>query len=228
MSQVLERLNLRPQERRILVGVLTVVLVVLNAVFVWPHRKDWMLLQTELAKGRATLKTYRDEIARAPDYRARLAHLEDQGSAVLPADQANQLVRTVQNQAIQNNVFLSSIRPRNTPVASTNLYFDEQVVDLSLNTGDKELVEFLLALGSGGSMIRVRDINSLRPDSSQSKLAGDLTLVASYQKKPKAAPPPVAPRPPITAVRPPTAAAKPTNAAPKPPAQPITTTRKKT
>jgi Tfp pilus assembly protein PilO len=195
MSRVIDRLNLRPLERRILVVVLTVVLVVLNAVFVWPHRKDWPRLQGELAQAHDTLRTYQEEVARLPDYEGRLAKLEAQGSAVLPADQANQMVRTIQNQAIQNNVFINTIRPRSASATSTNLYFDEQTVDLSLTTGDKELVEFLLALGAGDSMIRVRDINSLRPDTAQIKLSGDLTLVASYQKKAKPAPAPVPPKP---------------------------------
>jgi len=195
MSRVMDRLNLRPQERRILVVVLTVVLVVLNAVFVWPHRKDWRRLQGELAKAHDTLRTYQEEVARIPDYEARLAKLQAQGSAVLPADQANQMVRTIQNQALQNNVFINTIRPRSASATSTNLYFDEQTVDLSLTTGDKELVEFLLGLGAGDSMIRVRDINSLRPDTAQMKLSGDLTLVASYQKKAKPAPAPVPPKP---------------------------------
>ena len=72
---------------------------------------------------------------------------------------------------------------------STNQFFDEQSVALDTTTGDKELVAFLLALGAGDSMIRVRDLD-LRTDPQLYKLLGKLTLVASYQKKPKIAPPP--------------------------------------
>jgi hypothetical protein len=44
-------------------------------------------------------------------------------------------------------------------------------------------------------MIRVRDLE-LRPDASQTKLSGNITLVASYQKRPKTAGTPPASAPP--------------------------------
>ncbi len=203
MSQFVARLNLRPQERRILVVVTTIVLVVLNAIFVWPHFKDWRRVETELAKTRQILKSYRDEVARIPDYTARLDRLEGQGSAVLPADQALQLQRAVQNQATASGVAITSTRTVPNVASSTNAYFDEQTVVIGVNTGDKELVDFLVALGSGNSMIRAKDLD-LRPDPSQLKLNGNITLVASYQKKPKPpAPPPGAPaKPSSTAVTP--------------------------
>ena len=40
--------QLRPMERRLLVGVAVVVLIVLNAVFIWPHFSDWGDLQRRL------------------------------------------------------------------------------------------------------------------------------------------------------------------------------------
>ncbi len=45
-------------------------------------------------------------------------------------------------------------------------------------------MRFLHALGSGDSMIRVRDMD-LRPDPPRYRLNGTITLVASYQKKPR-------------------------------------------
>jgi hypothetical protein len=53
------------------------------------------------------------------------------------------------------------------------------------------LIGFLHALGSGDSMIRVRDMNNLGLDSSQQRLSAKLTLVASFQKK-VVVPPPAA------------------------------------
>lgn len=187
MSQFLDRLNLRPQERRILVVVTTVVLIVLNALFVWPYFKDWSRLKVETSKARETLKSYRDEVAKTSEYQSRLEKLEGQGSTVLPAEQALQLMRTVQNQAAQSSVPITSTRSvAASGATSTNVFFDEQTVVIGVSTGDKELVEFLLALGAGSSMIRVRDLD-LRPDPPQYKLNGNITLIASYQKKPKAA-----------------------------------------
>jgi len=60
-------------------------------------------------------------------------------------------------------------------------------------------VDFLYNLGSGNSLIRVRDL-SLRPDPPRQQLSGNVKLVASYQKNPSKKPAPAA--------KPPTANAK--------------------
>jgi hypothetical protein len=193
MSQFLDRLNLRPQERRILVGVTTIVLVVLNAALVWPHFKDVAAVKVERKKALATLKQFQEEVARIPEYEARTETLAGQGSAVLPAEQANQLMRTVQNLALQHNVAITQTRVIPTPSTTTNIFFDEQAVVVSVNTGERQVVDFLLALGGTNTMIRARDLD-LRPDPPQFKLNGSITLIASYQKKAKApATPPARP-----------------------------------
>lgn len=181
----LASLNLRPQEKRLLVVGLAMAMLVLSALFVWPRLGEWRKAREALEKSRKTLQTYEAEIARIPTYEARLAELEGQGSAVLQEEQALQLIRTVQFQAQQHNVLITSTRaglPSQT--TSTNAFFDEQTVQIGVNTGEKELVQFLHALGSGGSLIRVRDMD-LRPDPPRYRLNGTITLVASYQRNPK-------------------------------------------
>jgi len=185
MNGFLDKLNLSAQERRILVVFLTIAFVVLNALFVWPHFYDMGRLKRHLTAARDTLDNYRKEITRVPSYRTRLEALEKQGEAVLAAEQALQLTRTVQNQAQLNGVAITGTRPVTS--TSTNQFFDEQTLSIDVNATDKELVDFLVALGAGGSMIRVRDMD-LRPDPQQYRLLGKITVVASYQKKPKTTP----------------------------------------
>ncbi|MHB8519619.1 MAG: type 4a pilus biogenesis protein PilO [Limisphaerales bacterium] len=187
MSSLLARLNLRPQEQRLIVVVGAVLFVVLNVWLVRPHFRDWGRVQAASFATRATLADYQNEVANIPKYREKLKYLESQGSAVLPAEQAVKLTITVQNQASQAGVQILQTTqlqiPRSGP-AGTNQFFEEQAIKISVNTGEKELVNFLHALGSGNSMIRVRDMD-LRPDpgSGRTRLLGGVTLVASYQKK---------------------------------------------
>lgn len=181
----LDSLNLQPREKRVVVVSLAVGVLVLSALLVWPRLGEWRKAREALEKSRKTLQTYEAEIARIPDYEKRLAELEGQGSSVLQEEQALQLLRTVQLQAQQHNVIITSTRagaPGQT--TSTNAFFDEQTVQIGVSTGERELVNFLHALGGGGSMIRVRDMD-LRPDPPRYRLNGTITLVASYQKKPK-------------------------------------------
>ena len=55
-------------------------------------------------------------------------------------------------------------------------------MQLAVNTGERELVDFLYQLGTRNSLIRVRNM-SLQPDGTRMRLRGQLALVASYQKK---------------------------------------------
>lgn len=79
---------------------------------------------------------------------------------------------------------------------STNSYFEEQSLRISFqNTGDAELLKFMVSLGENNSTIRIRDL-TVKPDPTQMKLMGELTMVASYQKAAPGAKPssPAAPK----------------------------------
>ncbi|MHB1309671.1 MAG: hypothetical protein ACYDC1_11305 [Limisphaerales bacterium] len=195
MKNPLASLNLSPAERRILGGIALVVFLIVNAVFVWPQFGDWTRQERQLAASRHTLKTYQAEIALAPANQARLAKLEQLGSAVLPAEQALQLTRTIQERAQQASLTITGTRVVGAPGtggAATNLYFDEQTVSIDTASTDQELVDFLVGIGASDSMIRVRSLE-LKPDPPKYKLIGKVELLASYQKKPKSVTPP-APR----------------------------------
>ncbi len=208
MSSFLDNLNLRPQEKRIAMAVTVGVVLLLSALFVWPKLGDGQKARDALAKSHKTLAAYQAEIARIPSYENRLRDLEGQGSAVLPEEQALQLFSTVQRQAQKAHVPITSTRagsPSPSSGSNTNSFFDEQTVLIGVNTGESDLVDFLYSLGSGSSMIRVRDMD-LRPDPPRYRLNGSVTLVASYQKKPKVLPrPPAAPKPAIVRTNPPAA-----------------------
>jgi hypothetical protein len=189
MNQYLDRLNLRPAERRLLLLVLTAVFVALNFWFVWPHFKDWSRLQRETGQAHLKLAQYQAEVERIPAYEARVRQLEGAGAMVIPEEQVNRLISAIQTHASQSRVNYTRIDPRTTrrtPTAATNQFFQEHNVYISFqNTGDKELLEFLLALSTSDLMVRVRDLD-VKPDPSAaySKLSGTMELVASYRKNP--------------------------------------------
>lgn len=185
----LDQLNLRPQEKRILAVVLVVALILVSIFFVWPKLGERPKLVTALEASRKKFASYQAEIARVTDYQARLQELEGQGSAVLREEQAVQLQNMVQTTAAQHGVPITSLRlgAPSASATSTNAFFDEQAVIVGVHTGEAELVNFLHGLGTGTSMIRVRDMD-LRPDPPRYKLNGTITLIASYQRRAPARP----------------------------------------
>lgn len=185
MSSFLDKLNLKPQERRLVVMAATVLFVVLQFWLVWPHFKDWDQINAGLTAADKNLKAYQAEIALTNEYRIKLRELERQGDSVLAAEQAQPiiLIEKIQSQAGRSKLNVGNISPApRSNVGRTNQFFEEQTISVGLNpTGDEELIDFLVAMGSGDLMVRVKELD-LRPDPGRTKLMGKVTLVASFQK----------------------------------------------
>jgi len=178
----LEQLNLRPQERRVLVVVGFLCFLALNWIFVWPLFGQWGVVRNDLEKTQRTLQRYTDEVAKTATYEALEKKLKSTGSEVLNEELA--LQRIVDTQARAANVQVSRYTPGvRSNTGRTNQFFEDQGLSIDFSTGGKELVEFLVGMASGNSMVRVQDM-SLRPDPSQTRLVGNILFVASYQKKP--------------------------------------------
>ncbi|MBP9899911.1 MAG: hypothetical protein KBH45_00520 [Verrucomicrobia bacterium] len=173
-------------ERRFIVIAIVVGFAVINLWFVLPRFNDWGQVRSRHAAALATLTKYEKEIAQTPAYTSQISKLESEGVAVPLEDQSLNFLQTIQNQAVQSGVQIvtSTRQPERT-----NQFFLERAMGLTIQSSEAQLVDFLYKLGDGNSLIRVRAL-SLRPDAPRQALAGSLTLIASYQKKPSARPAP--------------------------------------
>jgi len=170
-------------ERRFVVGVFIIIFVLLNAVFVWPRFSDWGRMQARMFKARRTLGIFEREIAEKPKYEKLVRALESEGLSVPLESQAVEFSLTIQSQATQSGVNIGRMDP--LALRTNSQFFIERAYNLSVTSGEQQLVDFLHNLGSGTSLIRVRDL-SLRPDQPRHNLSANIKLVASYQKKPMA------------------------------------------
>ena len=113
--------------------------------------------------------------------------LQTSGAQLAGDDAANRLQADVNREAAAAGVQILSMIPSTVSArvggSQTNQFFDDLQVTVALNAGEPELVAFLYALGSGASMVRVRDVSNLRLDPSQTRLTATITFVASVQKK---------------------------------------------
>ena len=175
--------HLRPLERRLAVGVLVIVIIVLNAVFIWPRFSDWSQFKTRLNNARATLASRQATIAQATNYAVQVKSMEGQGEFVALEDQAINFMKTIQAQVEASGVG----RPNysRSTMHTNDAFFIEQMQNINVIATDQQLVDFLYKLGSGASMIRVRDLE-LQPDGPRQHLNANIRLVASYQKNPAA------------------------------------------
>lgn len=176
--------QLRPLERRLVVGVAVVLVIVLNWAFIWPHFSDYSDYRNRLDSAQLKLKNYRAAVAEIPELRKKLKKYENEGEFVELEDQGVNFLRNIQMQSAQCGVELKNT---SRPTTRTNdVFFVEQIENISVLAPEAQLVDFLYKLGAGASMIRVRDL-TLQPDPPRQRLAADIRLVASYQKNPKAA-----------------------------------------
>ena len=212
--------NLKPFEKRVVVGFGVLFFIVLNFLFVFPHFGDLAAAHERMDDAERKLRRYENEIAQTNVYAAGLRKFEGENSDVPPEEQSLQFANTINAQAGQSGVHIVSGSHINT---QTNQFFLEKSQSISVQAGEQQLVDFLYNLGAGNSQIRVRDL-SLRTDPPRQQLLAQVKLVASYQKKPVAR---RATGPQTTAPAPATGhTPSPQPAAPKPGAAPVDQTAK--
>lgn len=185
MNSVFDKLNLRPQERRLVVIVGIVVFVVLNFVFVFPNFGAFGRIQQRTIDARQKLDLYNREINKQSTYRKEIDTLRTQGVNVATEAKVLTLAQDVNNQAGISGVNVPVMTPmqRGSTTGKTNAFFEEQSVVVSVNTGEKELVDFLYRLADKELLIRARSMD-ISPDVSRMKLQGRITLVKSFQRNP--------------------------------------------
>jgi len=182
--------TLRPMEKRLVVGVGTMVVILLNLWFVVPHYSDLAKVRDRKAKAQHTLEVFEKEISRKIIYEKGVRELEGEGQNVPPDDQIIHFQNGIQSQAIASGVVIQS---QVKPHSQTNQFFIEQIQSINLQGKEPQLVDFLFKLGAPPSLIRVRDL-TLHADPSHTLLQAGIKLVASYQKKQTAAAPQPAPQ----------------------------------
>ena len=182
MKKYLEQL--RPQERRWVVGIAFVVFVMLNYLLVWPHFKDWNLNELRMKRANDKMAQFRPTVAHQREYQSGINYLLQTGDPVPKEDQAQQLDFFYRSRANENNVQIIS---NNRMRSSSDDFFTEQEVLLNTLSTESNLVSFLYSLGSSNSMVRVRAM-SLRPDTPHHLLSANITIVASYVKNQTNAP----------------------------------------
>lgn len=186
MSAWWNSLNLSAQERKFMIFVGIAFVLVLNFLFIWPQFSRWSEVNNDL-EAKAKLKAeYQAKIDELPKLKGKLSSLETNStSLMITSDPGTHFQRTVQALAQQKRFFADSWGTPSVNRNSTNKFFEEHTMTLRFsNTGEKELVDFMYGLSEGNSSVRVRDF-SVRPDSTKTKLQGQLVLVASYQVEKK-------------------------------------------
>jgi hypothetical protein len=174
--------ELGSQERRWVLGTAVAVFVMLNYLLVWPHFSDWGHNDARITAAEKKIATYRTELARKSFYESAIKRLQPEDGNNIISEDPIQIEYFYHARAAENNVLIQA----NTRMTShsNDPFFQEEELGLSLLAKESNLVNFLYSLGSSNSMVRVRAM-SLRPDQPRHQLDANITIVASYLKKPQ-------------------------------------------
>jgi len=172
--------NLRPFEKRVVVGVAALFFIVMNFLFVFPYFKEWGIVDERMFQARRKLRMYEEELSKTNLYIKKVLEIEKEGLDVPPEDQVRHFANTIDMQAGKSGVNMTG---GGRVASTTNQFFLELSRTIQTQSPEEPLVDFLYSLGAGtNSLIRVRDMN-LRPDPARQQLMASVTLVASFQKK---------------------------------------------
>jgi hypothetical protein len=185
MTNLFDKLNLNAQERRLVVITGIVVFALLNWFFVFPEFGEYGKYDQRIKDSAAKLKSYEDEIGRRAGYSNELGRLKLQGSQIPTEEAALRLSQEIRSQEVLSGVTITSMTPltRQASSGKTNAFFEEAAVTVSINTGEKELIDFLYRLADKDLLIRAKSMR-IGTDPSRFRLQGEITLVKSYQRRP--------------------------------------------
>jgi|GEM_PF-2146041 len=187
MTEWLDKLNLQPHEKRVVVVVMAVLFLVANYLFIWPRLggADAIISKTSEATRLAAL--YSAHEAEIPAVTNRIARLKQSGEEVLRADQSSLFLSTLQTEAAKSGLNIMQTRNLGSGSANqTNEFLEERAIMINFATGDSNLVDFMYALSQPASVLRIQSFD-LGPEApAQTRLAGSMTLIGSIEKVPKA------------------------------------------
>jgi hypothetical protein len=185
MTSLFDKLNLNAQERRLVVITGIVVFGLLNWFFVFPEFGEYGKYEQRNKDAAEKLKSYQDEIGRRTRYEKEMKELKLQGSQVPTEEAALRLSQEIRSQEVLSGVTITSMTPlqRQASSGKTNAFFEEAAVTVSINTGEKELIDFLYRLADKDLLIRAKSMR-IGTDPSRFRLQGEITLVKSYQRRP--------------------------------------------
>lgn len=188
MADVFDKLNLRPQEKRWVVGVLVVVLIVLNHVFIWPYFFEWSQVRGKIRTSQNNIVKFQEEIRRDKSkggYADVLKKIDEVKGNTMQMEGDIQLERIVMKRAKDSNVSFSNLSTIKNNTKQTNEFFVEQTVKVNIEADEEDVIDFLYKICEDNSMIRVRELTLGPADAKRYQLKGTITLSANYQKKPE-------------------------------------------
>jgi hypothetical protein len=183
--ELLERLNVRAEERRVAICIFFGFFLMLNGLWAWRFYAgdtDWAKKKSEINKAQSKTKKFKSDLDDLEKknkeweaYKQRTGG--DQGGGRAWTD----LHTRVRNLARTNKLKVGRSTPQETDDPEFPS-FTKKTVNLDFTASDNSLVNYLVALAKEPQMVRVSSLTIRRPNNNPKILAGNISVVASFEK----------------------------------------------
>ena len=187
MIGLFEKLNVRPEERRMVIAVFFTAFVVFNGLWAWKYLSgstEWNQLDDELADLNKETKGYQKSIKRLSTEKKKwdqyMKELKERNGDE-SGEKFDPFIR-VRNMDHWKGINPSSPRRSTSSEESGFDSFEKQEVRARFRTGPRQLMLFLRELGGQREMIRLNTLNLKPADRDRKEFTGEITIIASLPK----------------------------------------------
>ena len=183
---MLERLNVRAEERRVAICIFFGFFIVLNGLWAWRFYAgdtEWAELKADIRKDSGNSKELK---AALTDLKQKQADWEEYARSV-GANKGGERAWTDLHTRVRNLARTNKLRVgRSTPSKIDDPEFEsfmKHTVNLDFTGSDHSLVNYLVALAKEPQMVRVSSLTLRRPNNNPQVLSGTISVVASFPKE---------------------------------------------
>ena len=187
MIGLFEKLNVRPEERRMVIAVFFTAFVVFNGLWAWKYLSgstEWNQLDDELSDLNKETRGYHKSIKRLSTEKKKwdqyMKELKERNGDE-SGEKFDPFIR-VRNMDHWKGINPSSPRRSTSSEESGFDSFEKQEVRARFRTGPRQLMLFLRELGGQREMIRLNTLNLKPADRDRKEFSGDITIIASLPK----------------------------------------------
>lgn len=187
MNELFDKLNLKPEERRLAVLFMAIAFIFVNYMYVFPKFQELDRTRKETRLAENTFNMYRLKTNSIPELQITLAALgEKAGPSVEDSPRQRSIFSdTVTRMASKHSISIvrqAQIREIQPIAGQTNKFFAELEIPVTIQGTEEQMVNFLYSLGNEESLIRVRSLTLSPSRQGGLFLDGNLNLVASFLK----------------------------------------------
>lgn len=186
MIELLERLNVRPEERRVAICIFFGVFIVINGLWAWRFiagETEWTELKSDIQQDSDESAALR---AALTDLKQKQSDWEEYARS-MGADAGGERAWTDLHTKVRKLARDHKLKiGRSTPSKIDDpefTAFKKHTVNLDFTASDNSLVNYLVALAREPQMVRVSSLTLRRPNNNQKILTGTISVVASFPKE---------------------------------------------